>query len=90
MKKNYNEALNNALICAKLRPMELLPYKNIFAAGINAYYDSSFDVANHAFTFLTNNSYFIMNQFSDSTYFTLQLALAFRYLNKIDSCYYNT
>ena len=85
LKKDFKKALENALICANLRPIELEPYKNIFAAGINAYLDSSYDIASMAFSFLTSKTDFLMNQFADSTYFTIQLALAYKYLNKVDS-----
>ncbi len=85
LKKDFKKALENALICANLRPIELEPYKNVFAAGINAYLDSSYDIASMAFSFLTSKTDFLMNQFADSTYFTIQLALAYRYLNKTDS-----
>jgi tetratricopeptide (TPR) repeat protein len=57
----------------------------VFAAGINAYLDSSYNIASTAFSFLTSKTDFLMNQFADSTYFTIQLALAYRYLNKTDS-----
>ena len=85
LKKDFKKALENAIICANLRPIELEPYKNVFAAGINAYLDSSYDIASTAFSFLTSKTDFLMNQFADSTYFTIQLALAYRYLNKTDS-----
>ncbi len=85
LKNDFKKALENALICANLRPIELEPYKNVFAAGINAYLDSSYDIANTAFSFLTNKTDFLINQFADSTYFTIQLALAYKYLNKVDS-----
>ena len=85
LKKDFKKALENALICANLRPIELEPYKNVFAAGINAYLDSSYDIASMAFSFLTSKTDFLMNQFADSTYFTIQLALAYKYLNKVDS-----
>jgi tetratricopeptide (TPR) repeat protein len=85
LKKDFQKALENAIICANLRPVELEPYKNVFAAGINAYINSSFDIAGKAFLFLTSKTDFLMNQFSDSTYFTIQLALAYKYLNNVDS-----
>jgi tetratricopeptide (TPR) repeat protein len=85
LKKDFKKALENAIICANLRPIELEPYKNVFAAGINAYLDSSYNIASTAFSFLTSKTDFLMNQFADSTYFTIQLALAYRYLNKTDS-----
>ena len=85
LKKDFKKALENAIICANLKPIELEPYKNVFAAGINAYLDSSYDIASTAFSFLTSKTDFLMNQFADSTYFTIQLALAYRYLNKTDS-----
>ncbi|HOJ23832.1 MAG TPA: glycosyltransferase family 39 protein [Bacteroidales bacterium] len=85
LKKDFKKALENAIICANLRPIELEPYKNVFAAGINAYLDSSYDIASTAFSFLTSKTDFLMSQFADSTYFTIQLALAYRYLNKTDS-----
>jgi len=52
LKKDFKKALENAIICANLRPIELEPYKNVFATGINAYLDSSYDIASTAFSFL--------------------------------------